>query len=250
MTRTSLRPRVALAAVLLLSGCGIFRSPAPVSPETQRTRGMAAYADENWGRAVQYLATWVIENPGDPRMPETLLALGNAYVEREEYISGAASYLRLVTEFPNDSLGRPARFGLCRAYERLSPRPQLAQDYTEAAIAYCESYAQIYPGTPEAAEAQAWVGELRDKLARKAHDTGLFYFRRRLYDAAVVYFQVAADQYPDTPWAPAALLRLAETYDRIGYREEAQEARERLRREHPQSAEARALPTAATATAP
>lgn len=254
MTNTSVRRTslpLSLAALLLLAGCGLFRSPAPISPETQRNRGMAAYADRNYGQAVSLLSVWVTENPGDPRLPETLMALGNSYTEREEYIAAAASFLRVVTEFPNDPQGQSARFGLCRAYFRLSPRAQLAQDYTESAIAYCESYAQIYPNTPEAAQATGWIAELRDKLGRKAYETGAFYVRRRLYDAAVVYFRAAADLYPDTPWAATSLLRMAEAYDRIGYREEAEAARARLRSEHPQSPEARALaPAAATTPAP
>ncbi|HEX8904836.1 MAG TPA: outer membrane protein assembly factor BamD, partial [Longimicrobiaceae bacterium] len=78
----------------------------------------------------------------------------------------------------------------------------------------------------------------------KAYLNGMFYLRRQAYDAAVIYFNDTANGFPDTPWAPAALARIVEAYRKINYREEAEEARQRLLRDYPQSAEARLLAAA------
>lgn len=233
---------LALVLASALPGCAVFRQEQPVSPETQRQRGLQAFQEGRWRRATVLLSGWTQQASGDPRLPETLHALGNAYLHVGEHVSAAASFLRLVSEFPTDTLGRSARFGMCDAYRRLSPKAQLDQDYTLTAIAYCESYASIYPATPEAQQARGWVTELTEKLARKAYENGMFYFRRQAYDAAVIYFNETLEQYPNTSWAPAALLKLIESYDRIGYREEATEARARLRRDYPNSDEAKSLP--------
>ncbi|HEX5725283.1 MAG TPA: outer membrane protein assembly factor BamD [Longimicrobiaceae bacterium] len=246
MTKPSTFRGPLLALLLLcaaaLPGCSIFRSEQPISPETMRQRGLAAHQAGEHRRAVTLLAGWTQQAAGDPRLPEALQALGESYLETGEYVSSAASFLRLVTEFPTDPRGQAARFGMCRAYQRLSPKAPLDQDYTHTAIAYCESFASIYPATPEAQQARGWVTELTEKLARKTYDNGMFYFRRQAYDAAVIYFNETLELYPGTRWAPAALLKLVETYDRIGYREEATEARARLRRDYPNSDEARSLP--------
>jgi hypothetical protein len=50
-------------------------------------------------------------------------------------------------------------------------------------------------------------------------------------------------EFPDTPSAPAALAQLIETYERIGYVEDAAAARDRLRQEYPESMEAQELPS-------
>ena len=131
-----------------------------------------------------------------------------------------------------------ARFQTCEAYYRLSPRPALDQEYTVSAMIHCQSIPEYYPGTEYAEQAQEYVVELRGKLAQKAYETGMFYFRRRAYDSAGVDFEDVVDQYADTPAAPAALGQLVETYTRIGYVEDAEEARERLLEEYPQSPEA------------
>jgi outer membrane assembly lipoprotein YfiO len=240
--------RSGLAAALLsapaLSGCAVFKSPPPLTPEVAYQRGMEAYRAQKWGRAATLLQAWVDASAGDPRLPEVLYALGDARMHRGEYVMAASTMLRIVTDYPTNPRQREARYRICEAYNRLSPRPQLDQEDTHTALAYCSSYAEYYPQTPQADTARQWVTSLRQKLAQKEFEAGAWYARRGFFDAAVIYFQRAADSYPDTPVAPSALVRLAETYDRLGYKEEAEETRTRLRRDFPQSPEARSPPAA------
>lgn len=226
---------------LLLGGCGPHRPPAPLGPDVLYTQGMTAYRAGKHGRAIQRLDEFLRANVGDPRAPEARMTLGRAHMARKEYVLAAGEFTRLINETPPDSLQRAARFGICEAYMRMSPKAQLDQEYTTGALAHCESLGTYYPGTPEAERAGKWVGELQAKLAQKAYDTGIFYMKRGAYDAAVIYFNETVQQYPGTPFAPAALLRLVESYRTIGYKEEAEEARTRLLRDYPQSAEARTL---------
>jgi outer membrane protein assembly factor BamD len=238
------RAALALLVAVSVPGCAMFRTPPPLTVESAYAQGMAAYTAGQYGRSAELLAQFVPNAAADPRLKGALMALGRSYLETRQYVSATAQFLRVATEFARDPEASDARFGLCDAYHRLSPRPQLDPEYTTAAITYCESFASIYPGTPQAQQAQQWVAEMRGKLAEKAYGNGHFYFRRGLYDAAVVYFNDVVTQFPETPWAATALLRLTEAYDRMGYREERTATRERLLREYPQSPEARGLAAA------
>lgn len=240
---------LALACVLLLAACGGNQSPAQLAPDALYERGMAAYRAGSYGRAAELLDLFLQGSLGDPRSAEARISLARARMQRREYVLAAGDFTRLLNESPPDSLQQPARFGLCEAYHSLSPKPQLDQEYTGGALAYCESVATTYPGTPEAQQAAGWVVEMKTKLAQKTYDTGMFYFKRGAYDAAVIYFNEAVEQFPETSVAPMALLRVVESYDRIGYKEEADEARARLLRDYPQSAEARSVQPAAPAAA-
>lgn len=228
-----------LAAISACGGRHVI--PAQLEPDVQFERGMEAYEAGRWGRAVEHLQPFAIQSVGDPRLPDAIYALARSHEARREYIAAAGEFIRLATEFPNDPRSVEARLGACKSYAALSPRPQLDQEYTRAALQHCTMIAQSYPNTPQAEEAQTLVDEARHTLARKAYETGLFYFRRRAYDAAVIYFQDAAASYPDTSVAPAALLRLHEAFSRIGYVEDAEATRERLLEQYPQSSEAREL---------
>lgn len=235
---------LALLTAAALTGCALFRTPPPLTVESAYAQGMEAYNAGRYGRAAELLGQFVPNATSDPRLKGALMALGRAQLETRDYISASTQFLRVATEFARDPEAAEARFGLCDAYHRLSPRPQLDPEYTNAAITYCESYASIYPGTEQARQAQQWVTDMRGKLAEKTYENGFFYFRRGLYDAAVVYFNEVLAQFPETQWASRALLRQVEAYGRMGYREEEAAARARLLRDFPQSPEARELAAA------
>ena len=241
----SLRTAVlGLVAAAALGGCAVFRSPPPLTPETAYTQGMEAYEAGRYRRAAELLQQFVTTAGPDARLKPTLMALAHSRMEMREYVTAASDYLRVATQFPSDPEAAEARFGLCEAYYRLAPRPQLDQEYTHAAITYCDSYRQYYPASARAAEAGGYVAELRGRLAEKSYLNGYYYLRRGLFDASVVYFNVVVDDFPETAHAPTALARMAEAYARMGYREEEAAARQRLLREYPQSPEARNLASA------
>jgi outer membrane assembly lipoprotein YfiO len=239
------RATAALIVTLFLPGCAVFRKEQPVTPEMAFVRGLQAYNAGHWARAAELIKRWVDANAaGDPRMPQALLALGTAHVRIGEHLTASSELLRLVTEYPQAPEQRQARFELCRAYHALSPKAQLDQQYTATASTYCASYAEYYATTPQADTARRWVTEMSEKLAYKTYLTGMFYLRRNAIDAAVIYFNDAAANWPETPWAPAAVARVVEAYTRIGYKDEAELARQRLLRDFPQSPEARAAAAA------
>lgn len=249
-TRSARRATTALLALLFLSSCALFRKQEPLSSEQAYARGMEAYNARKFGRAAVFLTRWVEANAaGDPRMPGALLALGRSHLNTREYLTAGSEFLRILTDYATSPEQVEARYGICQAYRGLSPKAPLDQQYTEVAITYCESFAGYYPDTPQADTAREWITEMREKLAEKSYLNGMFYFRRGAYDAAVIYFTEAADNYPQTRWAPAALLKVVEAYEKVGYREEAEEARARLRRLFPQSEEARSLVAPAAAPA-
>jgi outer membrane protein assembly factor BamD len=236
--------RSALLGVLLLlvAGCGARQENLTLlPPDDLYARALEAYEARRFERATNLLELFVAQHLGDPRAPDARMMLGQAHFERREYATAATHFQRLVTDFPSHPRALEARFRICDAYFQLSPRPALDQQYTVSSLIHCESVAENFPGTPEAVQARERVTELTNRLAQKSFETGMFYFRRRAFDSAVVYFEEVLNRYPQTEHAPAALGQLVETFQRIGYVEDAAEARERLLREYPQSPQAQAL---------
>jgi len=63
----------------------------------------------------------------------------------------------------------------------------------------------------------------------------MFYFRRRAYDSAIIYFKDVIATYPGTSRVPDALMRLVDSYRVIGYADELKETCAHLRRFFPQT---------------
>jgi len=119
---------------------------------------------------------------------------------------------------------------------RLWRRPELDPSYGEAALAIYQELAGRYPGNSAATRAQLHVRQLRDGFADKAYKNGLFYYRRRAWDSGIIYFKHVIATYPETARAADAVLRLADTYKAIGYKDELRETCAHLQRYYPQAA--------------
>lgn len=231
-----------LVLVLLLAGCSGNRiNPARLTADELYERAAGYYQAGDLGRALPLLESFVQLHFGDPRSPEARLWLGQGYERRRQWITAAAHFQRLVEDYPSSPHALTARFGICNAYYRLSPPPQLDQEYTYAGIAHCESVSSTYPGTEEGETAGRYLQELRDKLAKKVYDAGAFYVRRRAHDAAILYFQNVLENFSQTVYAPMALQSLVETYRELGYVEDADAHQQRLLEEYPESPEAQQL---------
>ena len=160
--------------------------PADLAPDVLYQQATAAYEAGRYGKATELLSAFVDRQAGDPRAPEARLLLGRAYAARREYVSAATEFQRLLSDYPSSPLGEEARFGICDAYYRLSPKPPLDQEYTRTALLHCESVATLFPGSAYADSAGRFIGEMNDKLARKLYENGVFYLRRRAYDASAI----------------------------------------------------------------
>lgn len=242
----------ALCAVLVvLTGCSSRRvNPAALTPDDLYARAVAEYESGDYGTASEFLQVFVQQHLGDPRVPEALMMLGRALQARGDYIMAATYFQRIPTDHPGSPLNLEARFEVCESYVALSPRPQLDQEYTRAALLHCGSVASNFQGSEEATTAAEHARRMEERLAEKDYLTAEFYQKRRAYDAAREYYAFVLAGYPTTTFAPKSLSRLIEVFDIIGWEEEAAEARERLRREYPESIEVQSTQSAPATSNP
>ncbi len=230
----------ALGLALALVGCP-KELPRDLPPEELYRIGIEAYEMRKWDRSIEALQRFLFQDPGHPNADSAQYLIGESYFQKKQYLTAAAEFLRLAQNRPAGPLADDSRYRACESYHKLSPRPELDQQYTEEAIDQCRSVVLLYPGSPFAEKAAERTSELADKLARKYYLNGLYYFKRRAYDSAIVYLEYLLGNFQGTSVEPEALLKLYETYTKLGYVQEAQETRERLLRDHPDSSEAREL---------
>ncbi|HEX6132527.1 MAG TPA: outer membrane protein assembly factor BamD [Longimicrobiales bacterium] len=199
---------------------------------------MEQYRERDWSDAISAFERFTYTFPADPRVAEARFRLGESFQGREEWVTAALEFNRLATDYPAGPWADDARFQVCRSYYELSPSPPRDQEYTVTAIDHCRSLISYYPDSEYLPRAEEMLLELTNKLAEKDYDNAEYYFRRRAYHSANVYYEWVVNHYPETPWAPRALLRLHESYTRLGYEQEAEAAKQRLLREFPTSPQA------------
>ncbi len=109
------------------------------------------------------------------------------------------------------------------AYAELWKRPALDPEFGETAFNTYRELLGRYPTSAAAARAQLRIAELSELFAEKDYKNGVFYFRLRAYDSAIIYFKDIVARYPQASHAPKAVERLVEIYRRVGYDDERQE---------------------------
>jgi outer membrane protein assembly factor BamD len=237
-----LRGTLLLLAAAAMTACATTpQIPDQLSPDSLFERGVAHMNARKWTDAIAVYERFAIQYPTHPRLQQARLYLADGYFGKKEFITAANEYSRLANEFPAGPYADDARFKVCDSYYNLSPKPQLDQEYTRAALDHCQSLITYYPTSEFAVRAQELLIDLRTKLAEKTFMAGEFYFKRNAFDSAIIYFDAALRDYADTPIAPRVLLRLYETYEKLGYREEADASKARLLKDYPASSEAKQL---------
>jgi outer membrane protein assembly factor BamD len=234
-------PVLLLLLVSLGTGCSSVPAYQEMGADELFAWSNQMFEEGDYNEAVKGYERMIFMYPAYAQIVDVRLNLGWSYFNRREYVTSAAEFARLQDRHPGHPLVSQAALGGCRSYAALSPIPQRDQAFTQSALNTCTSVLIDYPGTPEAAEARAVRDEMINKLAEKEYLRGHFYFRRNFYDSANVYFQQVLDLYPQSHWAPTALLSMHEGYLSIGYEEEAEEVRNRILNEYPDSPEAETI---------
>ena len=237
-------PARRMAALLVLVAIGAcspsFKLTDFPSPVGLYEASLAQYRQGHWENAVTGFERLTLDLPArDSLLPLSHYYLGMAHVRRGDDLLAAQSLVRLVETFPSDTLSDDALYEAARSYQRLWRKPELDPQYGLAAIQAYETLLTAYPSSTLTEKAREEIGALNDMLAQKDFETGEYYFRRRAYDSAIIYFQDVAEQYPDTPTARRAQLRLRETYRKLNYREEGADVCRALRARYPDDAEVR-----------
>jgi outer membrane protein assembly factor BamD len=220
---------------LLLVGCGGNDRYQGLDPEALYRTAQLEFEEGEYGNAIDALERLMVSYQSSERVPEARFLLARSYFEEGEYITARAEYQRFLDRYVGHELSAAASLGMCDSLAELAPNPQRDQSFTREAITVCGNVIVDYAGTPESLEAAEIRDTLRATLAEKEYLNARHYFRRKQFDPAIKYFEFVVNLYPESEFAPQALLGLYRSNEEIGYDDLAQEARDRLLREYPDS---------------
>lgn len=225
-----------LAAALGLAACGGGQNRYQgLSPEELFRIAETEFQEGDHDNAIRALDR-ILQQHGDwERVAEARLMLGEVYFEREDYLTARSEYNRFLDRYPGHTRAADAALGACRSLAQLAPIPQRDQQYTREAISACRNVVIDFAGMEQSAEAARISNRLRQTLAEKEFLNAEFYADRNMWDSAIKYYEFVVNLYPESAYVPDALLGIYRMNQAIGYDDLAQEARERLLTEYPDS---------------
>jgi outer membrane protein assembly factor BamD len=227
------------AATAFAGGCQRgFRVNRFPTNDSLFAAGVREFNRGKWGNAIAAFEKLTNELPArDTLLPRSYWYLGHAHSKQKEHLLAAQSFTRLFESFPDDTLSDDGAMQAGLSYRRLWRKPSLDPQYGDLALTTFTTLIGLYPDSEFAEEARRQVTELEQWFATKDYETGMFYFRNKAWDSANIYFEGIVARWPHVPRAREALLRLAESYRTINYRENVQETCAKLRDAYPRDAE-------------
>ena len=239
-----------VACLVAAAGCSPVPDFGEVTAEETYEIGKEALARDDYLVAIEAFSRVSLESPMHEFADDALLGLADAHRAIGDFASAEGEYRRVLTDYPRSALVPEAEYKLGLSFHEQSLPAALDQGMTHRAIEQFERFLGAYPGTELTTDAEAKISELRARLAEKDYQSAMLYIALESPQAARVYLEAVADEYPDTVWARKALLGLARSFRDEGAGALAAEAYERLVEAYPGTAEAAAAASEMTARAP
>ena len=244
-----------VVGLFVVSGCfGGGHRPA-LEPDTHVDHlalGLAQFRHGDFIRAQLTLRQAQFElSPTQPEMAEVRYYIAECDFQIGDLDAAGIEFSKVAEEFPASEYAPLSMLRMGDAHLRQWRSPELDPSPGQTALATYQELIARYPNTSAAARAQSHVGDLNEWFALKDYQTGVFYFRRKAYDSAILYFKDVIANHQGTHEVVDALLKLVDSYRAIGYTDELRETCENLRQYYAKTPglDAR-CPAAAVAGAP
>lgn len=204
---------IIFALTVFYTGCKNERLIQPGDSVTVAyKKAMWMYRNKKYSNAVSAFKTVINVGRGTDYGKFGHFYLAQTYFKNEQYLLASEAYKRFLSLYPNAPKADKAQFMEAYSYVKLSPRYRLSQKYTHTAIEKMKIFIDKYPSSKKVEKAAQCITKLRNKLAHKMFHAAELYDRLDQYQAAVTYYELVINQYPETNWAEQALSQQIETY--------------------------------------
>ena len=193
---------------LLVLGCAGGIPSIPDSPEAILAKGDRYFQKKKFYSSHELYKAFLARHPGHSRSDYAQFMLAESYFNDEDYLLAGVEYRILMSNYGYSDYVDEAYFkgALCNYHQ--GPKPQLDQTKTYQALSQFQQFVQVFPESPLVPEAQEYIAQINEKLAKKEIENTRFYFRRKLYISAMIYADKIIDNYPDNQyWVEAKYIK-------------------------------------------
>ncbi len=197
--------------LLIIVGCAGQTALNRLSAAELMAGGLERYDRERYNGAIEYFQQVLFNFPGYGGADSAQYFLAMSYFGGENYPIAQVEFNRLMLNYPASEFTTNAQFlrAVCY-YEGTPGHYGLDQSDLNVAIRQFEDFIIDHPESEFATDAQAYIDEARDRLARKDYSAGVVYLRINALSAAEIYFQRVIDEYTSSTFAAEAAFFLAE----------------------------------------
>ncbi len=220
-----------MVSAFAISGCQNDKLIQPGDTvDVAYKKALQQFRAENYRDAAQAFESVISTARGTDYARSSYYYLAESYFQSEQYLLAADTYNRFISLYPQADRREEVAFKEALSYFNMSPRYKLDQQYTRRAIEQFRIFLSQFPNSEYADQAGVYLSEMRSKLAHKHYEAAQLYMRLDQYEAAIVYYDLTVNQYPETQWAEQALVREIAAYNEYASRSVQSSQRERYQK--------------------
>jgi outer membrane protein assembly factor BamD len=227
---------VLLISILFFWNCAGNKPKPDWTAEQYYKFAKKKFDDKDYFEAVNEFTVVVLRFAGSGVADSAQYFLAKSHYHMKEYLIGAVEFEKLINDMGRSPLVPDAQFQLAECYYKLSPRPELDQQYTQKAIREYQYFIEENPTHAWVEDAQKKILELRNKLARKDWGNAEVYRKIREHKSALIYYDQVIDNYYDSDWADDAMYGKIRVLEEMGDLARARTEVEKFEQQFPNSA--------------
>ncbi|MVN91999.1 outer membrane protein assembly factor BamD [Mucilaginibacter aquatilis] len=167
----------------------------------QYQQAIKYYNKKDYSRALELFELLTPKYRGHGEAEELFFFYAYANYYQKDYTSARYHFKNFADMYPASNRAEECRYMSAYCYYLDSPNPTLDQENTTKAIETLQLFINLYPKSERSVEAGKLIQNLRDKLEAKAWLNAKLYFDMGDYLSAVMAFNNALRDYPDTKYA-------------------------------------------------
>lgn len=184
-------------------------------------RAVARFHKKRYNDVKTILDQLKIHCSGHSSMDTALYYLGKADLKTKHPIQASLEFEVLLQDFPNSPFREEAHYllGICSYEEALSFERD--QSKTRDAVRDFADFIDLYPQSSFTDSAKHYLSVCRERLVKKEIMNARFYEKIDKHEAAIVYYRIIIDEFPQSSYIPESKLSLARNLMKVSRPKEA-----------------------------
>ncbi len=196
-----IRQIVLLLTLFIITSCGEYEKLLKSADYQLKKEKVYEYYDDGKYSRVIELLTQVLPRYRATEEAEQLDWINaQAHFRTRDYMMAGSYFHSFADTYPRSNNAEEAFYlgALCDYY--MSPRAELDQVNSRAAIESFTLFMQRYPASPHSEECKSKIVELEERLVEKSYLSARLYYDMGEYRAATISLANSLNEYPDTKY--------------------------------------------------
>ena len=156
---------------------------------------------KQYSKAIKIYERIISHAPFGQYADDSQFRIGKTYMLMDKDQDAIKAFKTLEKDYPDSTHLEEALFLIASNHDSLSKASDYDQQNTEKAIEKYRKFLQSYPESTYHEKAQKRLAVLLDRKGKEIFQIAKFYFDRKKYQAAKVYFNSLIEEYSMTQWA-------------------------------------------------